>query len=88
VVDKVVDKRGTRAVAEAYLKYLYTPQGQEIAAHNHYRPRDPDVQKRHAKEFPDLKLFTVASLGGWQALHKSHFGDGGIFDTISLASKK
>jgi sulfate transport system substrate-binding protein len=88
VVDKVVDKKGTRAVAEAYLSFLYTPEGQEIAARNHYRPRDPDVTRRHAKEFPEVKLVTVQSLGGWQALHKAHFQDGGIFDDISSAAKK
>ncbi|MDR3438234.1 sulfate ABC transporter substrate-binding protein [Telmatospirillum sp.] len=87
VVDKVVDKRGTRAVSEAYLKFLYSPQGQEIAAHNHYRPRDPETAKRHAKEFPEVKLFTVQSLGGWHALHKAHFQDGGIFDQISGVAK-
>ncbi len=88
VVDKVVDKRGTRAVSEAYLNFLYTPEGQEIAAHNHYRPRDPEVLKRHAKEFPDVTLFTAQSLGGWQALQKTHFQDGGVFDSITGVAKK
>lgn len=88
VVDKVVDKRGTRAVSEAYLKYLYSPEGQEIVAHNHYRPRDPDVAKRHAKEFPEVQLFTVQTLGGWQALHKAHFQDDGIFDSITGVARK
>jgi sulfate transport system substrate-binding protein len=77
----VVDK-------EAYLKFLYSPQGQEIVAHNHYRPRDPDAAKRHAKEFPDVTLFTVQTLGGWQALHKAHFQDDGIFDSITGVAKK
>jgi sulfate transport system substrate-binding protein len=88
VVDKVVDKRGTRTVSEAYLKFLYSPQGQEISAHNHYRPRDPDVLRKHAKEFPEVKLFTVQTLGGWQALHKAHFQDDGIFDTITGVGRK
>lgn len=88
VVDKVADRHGTRAVAEAYLKFLYTPEGQEIAARNHYRPRDPDVSKRHAKDFPEVHLFTVQSLGGWQALHRDHFQDGGIFDSISSRAKQ
>jgi sulfate transport system substrate-binding protein len=88
VVDKVVDKRGTRAVSEAYLKFLYSPEGQEIAAHNHYRPRDPEVSKRHAKEFPEVKLFTVQTLGGWQVLQKAHFQDGGIFDSITGVARK
>ncbi|PKU24780.1 sulfate ABC transporter substrate-binding protein [Telmatospirillum siberiense] len=88
VVDKVVDKRGTRAVSEAYLKFLYSPEGQEIVARNHYRPRDPDVAKRHAKDFPEVQLFSVQSLGGWQALHKAHFQDGGIFDSITGVAKK
>ena len=88
MVDKVVDKRGTRSLAEAYLKFLYSPQGQEIAARNHYRPRDPEVAKRHAKDFPAVQLFTVDSLGGWQALHKTHFSDGGIFDAVTTSTMK
>jgi sulfate transport system substrate-binding protein len=87
VVDKVVDHKGTRAVAEAYLSFLYTPEGQEIAAHNHYRPRDPEVAKRHAAEFPALTLFTVQTLGGWKALQDAHFADGGIFDSLATAAR-
>jgi sulfate transport system substrate-binding protein len=88
VVDKVVDKHGTRAVAEEYLKFLYTPEGQEIAAHNHYRPRDPEIAKKHAKDFPDVRLFTIETLGGWQKVQKAHFNDGGIFDALVGAAKK
>ncbi|HLN24197.1 MAG TPA: sulfate ABC transporter substrate-binding protein [Patescibacteria group bacterium] len=88
VVDKVVDKHGTRAVAEEYLKFLYSPEGQEIAAHNHYRPRDPEVIKAHAKDFPSVRLFTIESLGGWQKVQKAHFNDGGIFDSLVGAARK
>ncbi|MFZ5522009.1 MAG: sulfate ABC transporter substrate-binding protein [Pseudomonadota bacterium] len=83
VVDKVVDKRGTRALAQAYLEYLYTPQGQEIAAANYYRPTDPKVAAKHAAQFPKLKLFTLESVfGNWQQAQKTHFNDGGVFDQI------
>jgi len=83
VVDKVVDKRGTRAVAQAYLEYLYTPEGQEIAAKNYYRPRLEAVAKKYAAIFPKLPLVTVDELlGGWQKAQKAHFADGGIFDQI------
>ena len=83
VVDKVVDKRGTRAVAQAYLEYLYGPEGQEIAARNFYRPTDPAVAARHAKTFPKLTLFTIDdTFGGWAKAQKTHFADGGVFDQI------
>jgi len=84
VVDKVVDKRGTRKVAEAYLKYLYTEEGQEIAAKNHYRPRLEKVAAKYARDFPKLNLVTIADpiFGGWQAAQKTHFNDGGVFDKI------
>lgn len=84
VVDKVVDKRGTRDVADAYLKYLYSPEGQTIAAKNYYRPRDPAVAAKFAKEFPQLKLFTIDEVfGGWTQAQKTHFATGGGFDEIS-----
>ncbi|CNC77648.1 sulfate transporter subunit [Yersinia pseudotuberculosis] len=84
VVDKVVDKRGTRDVADAYLKYLYSPEGQTIAAKNYYRPRDPAVAAKFAKEFPQLKLFTIDEVfGGWTQTQKTHFATGGVFDEIS-----
>jgi sulfate/thiosulfate-binding protein len=85
VVDGVVDKKGTRAAAEAYLRFLYTPQGQELAAKHHYRPRDVEVAKRFASAFPALTLFTIADLGGWEAAQRRHFDDGGVFDQVSVA---
>jgi len=84
VVDKIVDKRGTRDVATQYLQYLYSPQGQRIAAKNYYRPRDPAIAKEFAKEFPTLKLFTLAeTFGDWQQVQKIHFSTGGTFDQIN-----
>ena len=83
VVDKIVDKKGTRAVAQAYLEYLYTPEGQEIAAKNYYRPRLEAVAKKHAATFPRVNLFTIDDVfGGWQKAQKTHFADGGLFDQI------
>jgi sulfate/thiosulfate-binding protein len=83
VVDKVVDKRGTRKVAEAYLNYLYTPEGQEIVARNYYRPRLDSVAKKHASTFPKLNLIRIDdTFGGWQKAQKTHFADGGVFDQI------
>jgi sulfate/thiosulfate transport system substrate-binding protein len=83
IVDKNVDKKGTRAVAEAYLKYLYTPEGQEIAAKNYYRPRLDSVAKKYASSFPKLKLVTIdETFGGWQKAQKRFFADGGVFDQI------
>ena len=83
VVDGVVDKRGTRAVAEAYLQYLYTPEGQEIAARNFYRPRLQSVAEKYASTFPKVKLFTLADVvGDWHTAQTVHFADGGVFDQI------
>ena len=83
LVDKVADRHGTRAVAQAYLEYLYTPQGQEIAAQRFYRPRLPEVAAKYDGKFPKLKLFTVDEVfGGWQKAQKTHFADGGVFDQI------
>ena len=83
VVDKVVDKRGTRKVAEAYLQYLYSDEGQEIAAKNYYRPRNEAVAKKYADNFTDLKLVTLDSqFGSWANAQKTHFADGGVFDQI------
>jgi sulfate transport system substrate-binding protein len=83
VVDKIVDRKGTRAVAEAYLQYLYSPEGQEIAAKWHYRPRDPKVAAKYSNAFAPVKLFTIDEVfGGWQAAQKTHFADGGAFDQI------
>jgi sulfate transport system substrate-binding protein len=84
VVDKVVDKRGTRDVATAYLKYLYSPEGQTVAARNYYRPRDPEVAKQFAAQFPAIKLYTVQQIaGGWTAAQKDHFANGGIYDQVN-----
>jgi len=83
VVDTNADKHGTHAIADAYLKYLYSPAGQEVIARNYYRPRDKDVLSKYAAQFPSLKLFTVEELfGGWGSLQKEFFGDGGVFDQI------
>ena len=83
VVDKVVDKKGTRAIAEEYLKYLYSPEGQEIAAKRYYRPRSEAVAKKYASQFANAKLFTLAEVAGdWQRAQKTHFADGGVFDQV------
>lgn len=83
VVDQVVDKRGTRKVAEEYVKYLYSPQGQEISAQNYYRPSDPAVAKKYASQFPKVNLFTINDVfGGWAKAQKTHFADGAVFDQI------
>ncbi|MGH8230737.1 MAG: sulfate ABC transporter substrate-binding protein [Steroidobacteraceae bacterium] len=83
VVDKVVDRRGTRKLAEAYLKFLYTPEGQELIARNFYRPRDPQVAAKFASQFPTLKLVTIDdTFGGWDKAQATHFSDGGTFDQI------
>ena len=86
VVDKVVDKRGTRKVAEAYLDHLYSPEGQEIAARNFYRPIDEKVAAKYAAQFPKIALFTIDdTFGGWAKAQKTHFADGGVFDQIYSA---
>ncbi|MBI3143967.1 MAG: sulfate ABC transporter substrate-binding protein [Pseudogulbenkiania sp.] len=83
VVDKVVDKHGTRKVAEAYLQYLYSPAGQELAAQNYYHPRDAKVAVKYADKFSKVKLFTIDQVfGGWSKAQKTHFADGGVFDQI------
>src|SRR4029450_5443357 len=82
-VDKVADKKGPRAVAQAYLEFLYPPAGQEIAARNYYRPRLDAVARKYAGTFPAVNLVTIdAVFGGWQKAQKTHFADGGIFDQI------
>jgi sulfate transport system substrate-binding protein len=83
VVDKVVLRRGTRELAQAYLEHLYSKDGQEIIARHYYRPRDPEVAAKYAAQFPKLTLATVADLGGWPKVQKQHFDDGGIFDQIT-----
>ena len=83
IVDKVADKKGTRPVAEADLKYWYTKEGQEIAARNSYRPRDSEIAKEYEKSFAKVELFTIDDdFGGWTKAQKDHFGEGGIFDQI------
>ncbi|HBQ86264.1 MAG TPA: sulfate transporter subunit [Syntrophomonas sp.] len=83
VVDSVVDKKGTRKVAEAYLQYLYSEKSQEIAAKNFYRPRNETVAKKYASQFPQINLFTIDDVfGGWNKAQEEHFADGGIFDQI------
>ena len=83
VVDEVVDQKGTRKVAEAYIKYLYSKEGQEIAAKNFYRPRDEEVAAKYKNQFPQLTLVTIdEAFGGWQKAQKEHFADGGTFGQI------
>ena len=83
LVDKVADKRGTREVAQAYLEYLYSPEGQDIAARNFYRPIDAKVAAAYGKQFPKINLFTIDEVfGGWTKAQQTHFNDGGVFDQI------
>lgn len=83
VVDANVDKHGTRAAAEAYLQYLYTPEIQEVVAKYYYRPRDPAAAAKYASNFPNIALFTIDEVfGGWQKAQATHFADGGVFDQI------
>lgn len=83
VIDKVVDKKGTRKVAEAYLQYLYSTEGQDLAGKHYYRPHDPQVAAKYADQFSKVKLFTIDEVfGGWQTAQKTHFADGGTFDQI------
>jgi sulfate/thiosulfate transport system substrate-binding protein len=83
VVDKVADSKGTRAVAEAYLKYWYSREGQEIAARNSYRPRDLEIAKQYEDSFAKVELFTIDEVfGGWAKAQREHFSEGGIFDQI------
>ncbi|QYG02020.1 MULTISPECIES: sulfate ABC transporter substrate-binding protein [Massilia] len=82
VVDKNVDKKGTRKVAQAYLEYLYSDEGQDIIAKNYYRPAVDKFARKYASQFPQIKLFQISELGGWTVAQKTHFADGGIFDQI------
>ncbi|HAS51050.1 MAG TPA: hypothetical protein DCS21_04675 [Gammaproteobacteria bacterium] len=83
IIDKVADKRGTRKVAEAYLQYLYSPEGQDLAGKHYYRPRDAQIAAKYADQFSKVKLFTIDEVfGGWQKAQKTHFDDGGFFDQI------
>ena len=82
LVDKVVDRRRTRNVSDAYLGFLYSDQAQDLAARRHFRPRGHAVAARYAAKFPALNLLTIKDFGGWQATHARHFADGGTFDRI------
>ncbi|HNA22130.1 MAG TPA: sulfate ABC transporter substrate-binding protein [Agitococcus sp.] len=82
VVDKYAKKHGTTQIANAYLQYLYSPEGQEIAGRNYYRPTDPKIAAKYASQFAPVKLFTVKDFGGWSAAQQAHFADGGVFDQI------
>jgi len=89
VVDKVVDRKGTRKQAEAYLKYLWSDEGQELIAKHHLRPRSDKVLAKYAKQFPKINLFTVDEVfGGWTKAQKEHFDDGGTYDQVIAAAKK
>ena len=82
VVDKVALRRGTADLARAYLEHLYSKEGQEIIAKHFYRPRDPEIAAKYAKQFPKMNLVTIADFGGWAKAQKTHFGDGGTFDKL------
>jgi sulfate transport system substrate-binding protein len=89
VVDKVVDRRGTRKQAEAYLKFLWSDEAQEIAAKHNLRPRNAKVLAKYTKDFPKLNTFTVDQVfGGWKKAQKDHFDDGALYDQIVARSKK
>jgi sulfate transport system substrate-binding protein len=89
LVDKVVDKHGTRRAAEAYLKFLYTPEAQDIVARNYFRPRNARIAAKYKKQFPNLKLFTIdRNFGGWAKAQALHFRDGGLFDQEYEAAKR
>jgi sulfate/thiosulfate-binding protein len=89
VVDKVVDKRATRKVAQAYLEYLYSPEGQDIAARHYYRPRDARIAAKYARQFGKVNLVTIDdTFGGWRNAQKTHFSDGGIFDQLYVPGGK
>jgi sulfate transport system substrate-binding protein len=87
LIDSVVDRKGTRAVAEAYLDYLYSPEGQDICARNFFRPTDPEVAARYGEQFPEIRLFTVDGVfGGWARAQAEHFADGGSYDKLFQAA--
>ena len=88
VVDKNVDKKGTRRAAEAYLRFLYTPAAQKIIANNYYRPRNPQVAAQFKSRFPNVALFTIKNFGGWARAQNVHFSDGGLFDQILQDAKQ
>ena len=87
LVDKVAQRHHTTDVAQAYLEFLYSPDGQEIVARHHYRPRAPEVAARHAAEFPRVELFDIGLFGGWRQAQQTHFADGGVFDQIAAGPR-
>lgn len=87
VVDRNVERKKSRDLAEVYLKFLYTKEGQDIAAKNFYRPRDPKIVAKYADKFTKVELVTIADFGGWPDTQKKHFGDGGVFDQIYTGKK-
>jgi sulfate transport system substrate-binding protein len=82
LVDKVVDRKGTREVAQAYLEFLYTPEAQDIIGRHYYRPRDAAAAAKYSAKFPKIELVTIEDFGGWRKAQKDHFNDGGVFDRI------
>ncbi len=82
LVDQNVDRNGTRAVAQAYLNYLYTDEAQDIIGKNFFRPTTEKAKAKYSSQFPDIKLATIADFGGWAKAQKEHFADGGTFDQI------
>ena len=82
LVDRNVDRKNTRAVAEAYLKFLYSPEAQDIIARNFYRPTEPQAMAKYAAQFPSIVLSNISDFGGWRAVQAQHFAEGGIFDKI------
>jgi sulfate transport system substrate-binding protein len=87
-VDRNADRRGTRPAAQAYLEFLYSDEGQEIAAKHHFRPRSAAVLARHAAEFPKVFLLTIDdAFGGWKKAQNVHFADGGVFDAVTAATQ-
>jgi sulfate/thiosulfate transport system substrate-binding protein len=87
LVDKIVDQRGTRAIAQAYLDFLYTAPAQDIAARNYYRPRNPQVATTYAERYPTLNMVTINDFGGWDTAQATYFADGGLFDSIYTPGK-
>ena len=89
LIDRNVDRKGTRKPAEAFLRFLYSPQAQEIIARHHYRPRDAETARRHAADFPRVQMFTIdRNFGGWARAQAAHFNDGGTFDQIFAAARR
>ena len=88
LVDRTVDRRGTRAAAEAYLRFLYSPAAQALIAENFYRPRSAAVLARHRERFPNMEVFTIGNFGGWTAAHRAHFAEGAAFDRLLARARR